>query len=293
MIDNANHNKYKTSVYVKQGKSKECINYRCDAPEIYKTGVVKTLLCRADKICSTTEAFEAEKTRIKDLLVNNHFPNHVCDKVIRAFNRKRNPEENRIEVAESEEQPSVESGATNTPEAAVRESKIYYRNQFHRNYRQEENAIRRIIKDHVFQIGVRLKLIIYYKTKKISNLVMKNNLSAPDLPRENCSHIVYEFVCNEGECISQTPKNSYIGLTSMTLRDRMSAHRYQGSIFEHFRLKHGANPNLENLLSNTSILYRENDSFQLHIYEALHIMKLLPSLNNNKSNFDCLKLNIF
>ena len=88
-------------------------------------------------------------------------------------------------------------------------------------------------------------------------------------------------------------KKEYIGLTTQTLRDRMNGHRNHGSIFAHFRTKHGMNPEVQYLLNNSQILYRENDSHQLHIFEALHIRKFKPSLNENTCNFTCLKLGIF
>ena len=88
-------------------------------------------------------------------------------------------------------------------------------------------------------------------------------------------------------------KNSYIGLTTTTLKKRMGAHRYQGSIFKHFRLKHGISPSVGNLLESTEILYYESDPLQLHIYEALHIRKYTPSLNENTRDFTCIKLDIF
>ena len=88
-------------------------------------------------------------------------------------------------------------------------------------------------------------------------------------------------------------KNSYIGMTTMTLRDRLIAHKYKGSIFAHLRTVHAVNPDIDVLLDNTNILYNEKDQFQLQIYEALHIRKFQPSLNENQRDFTCLKLNIF
>ena len=93
--------------------------------------------------------------------------------------------------------------------------------------------------------------------------------------------------------MSLNPKNEYIGLTTMTLKERMGAHRYKGAIFDHFRVKHGVSPTLEQLLGSTEIIYYENDAFQLRVFEALHIKKFQPSLNENKNDFSCLKLNIF
>ena len=89
--------------------------------------------------------------------------------------------------------------------------------------------------------------------------------------------------------MSSTPRNSYIGLTSMTLKERLSAHKYQGSIYAHYRNIHQKSPNLEVLLRLTDF---ENNPKKLSIFEALHIRKLKPSLNENKEDFYCLNLNI-
>ena len=75
LVDSSREDQYVTKVYTKPSKSQECINFNCEAPERYKTGVIKTLLARANRICSTEEGFKEETVRIKNLLVNNHFPN--------------------------------------------------------------------------------------------------------------------------------------------------------------------------------------------------------------------------
>ena len=170
---------------------------------------------------------------------------------------------------------------------------IYFRSQYHKNYKIDESALKQILKRHVFQISIKLDLIIYYKSKKVSDLLIKNNISACNVPKNEKSHVVYKFTCNLGECSSLQNENSYIGLTTMTVKKRMSAHRYQGSIFKHCRNKHGVSPNIDNLLESSEILYHEGDQFQLHVYEALHIRKFRPPLNENNDDFTCLKLNIY
>ena len=122
---------------------------------------------------------------------------------------------------------------------------------------------------------------------------MKNNLSQTNTPIQDRSHVVYEFVCDKGECMSPNIKSSYIGLTTMSLKERMSAHRYQGSIFKHFRTVHGVSPKIDYLLQQSKILYLESDPFLLAKFEALHIRKFKPILNENISDFTCLKLNIY
>ena len=201
-----------------------------------------------------------------------------------------NPQEDRS--GNLEERQSAESGpgvASDVPRVV----KIFYKNQFPKNYRQDETAMRQILKRHVFEIEAKIDFIIYYHSSKTSDMLIRNNPTCLNKPDHLKSHLVYRFTCALGECRSLSNKNTYIGMTTMTLKDRLGAHRYQGSIFEHIRLTHGVRVDLDSLIKSTEIIYKENDPIQLHIFEALHIRKFQPSLNENKRDFTCLKLNIF
>ena len=115
-------------------------------------------------------------------------------------------------------------------------------------------------------------------------------------PTYNISmHLVYNFVCNKGECLSLPIKNEYIGMTTLTLKERLKKHTYAGAIYDHFVLCHGGatnRPKVEDLLECTKILYFENNPVLLHIFEALHIKHLRPNLNNILEGIHCLKLNM-
>ena len=139
----------------------------------------------------------------------------------------------------------------------------------------------------MLKISVKLKLLIYYKIPKIKNLIMKNNLGKTAVPDEEKSHLVYEFKCQEGQCSALN--NSYIGMTTCTLKNRLSKHRYQGAIFSHFHTVHKKNPDLNTLLKCTKILYLCNHPIILPIIEALFIRKSKPNMNG-KNEF--LGLNI-
>ena len=80
-------------------------------------------------------------------------------------------------------------------------------------------------------------------------------------------------------------------MTSCTLKERLTGHRYQGSIFEHYRRVHGRSPEVDDLLLATEILYSPENPRFLSVFEALHIKKLRPVLNENL-DFRSLKLNI-
>ena len=81
-------------------------------------------------------------------------------------------------------------------------------------------------------------------------------------------------------------------MTNCTLSERMSGHRYKGSIFDHFRRVHNIQPTVEELVYSSKIIYFCDNRKNLPIFEALLIKKYKPSLNENTRDFNCLKLNI-
>ena len=154
---------------------------------------------------------------------------------------------------------------------------IYYRNQYHSRYKLDEEAIRKIIKNHVLQLTVKIKFHIYYKSPKVHNLIMKNNLSKTPVPDGDKSHLVYEFKCQEGQCSALN--NSYIGMTTLTLRGRLARHMHQGAILSHFHSAHKKKPDIDTVLKFTRVLYLCNHPILLPIIKALFIRKNKPNMN--------------
>ena len=175
--------------------------------------------------------------------------------------------------------------------ATVREVNVMYCNQMGPNYKHDERKFKNIINTHVIPANsINLNVLIYYKNRKIRNMVMKNKISNSPVTDANKSNVVYQYNCNLGECGSPDTTVSYIGMTTMTLRERFSNHRYQGSIHKHCVEIHGIRPKLDHLLDNTEILYQTQSKLDLPIFEALHIYNLRPKLNENLYDFFCLKL---
>ena len=114
---------------------------------------------------------------------------------------------------------------------------------------------------------------------------MKNNLTNNNVNHAEKSHLIYKFDCPE--------RNKRIQLTSCTLRERFVGHRNKGSIFAHYFQKHGKKPEVNQLVDATKILYHCDKPSDLHIFEALFIRKMKPNLNENISDFTCLKLKIY
>jgi hypothetical protein len=262
---------YRTSVYTKPSNAQECLNFNSDAPQQYKEGLINTFLNRAYKICSNYETLHTEFIRIKHMLVNNQYPNYLIDEKIRNFLNKK----------------LDNSTTTNNASSTIN---IYYRNQMTKNYKEDENILRKIVHQYVKPIdpGSSVNLLIYYKNRKLRDLLIKNNLNNTGKSTTEKHNVVYQFTCSEGECMSLN--NSYIGFTTMTLSARLYQHRYQGSINKHFKTVHNTRPSKELLENNTTILYQAMKKETLHIIEALHIYRMKPTINDNISDFSCLKL---
>ena len=97
-----------TSVFKKPTDTGECLNYDSICPERYKINVIKNFLHRSHKICSTWELFMYEVDRIKQMLINNNFPNAVVDLQIRKFIAKKRPHNSQPNEQVPAEESSME-----------------------------------------------------------------------------------------------------------------------------------------------------------------------------------------
>ena len=132
----------------------------------------------------------------------------------------------------------TEEGKSKTP------IKVFYQSQTHPNYKIEERVIKDLIYSNAkcLEDDEELKIMIYYKNNKTANLVMKNNLSPPLKPLEK-TNIIYKFTCP----MSHGQATEYIGFSQTTLSQRLTFHRQNGSIHNHFKTEHGIKPTREQL----------------------------------------------
>ena len=244
-----------TSVHTKPTSSGECMNYFSIAPERYKQGVITTLLHRAYTVCSSWLLFHQEVLRIKQVLVNNNYPESIVDKQIALFLSKK--------YTLTEEKDANE------------EITFFYKGQMTSQYKQEESALHKIMSDHIQPTGnKKIKLHIYYNNKKVRNLFLKNNPHQRENGKE--SHVVYSYRCSKEEC---QPFTTYVGYTECTLTDRMRNHAQNGSIIKHSVEKHSTKLTTKEILDNTSVLHRFYTKDELVIAEALLIKEMNPPLN--------------
>ena len=153
---------------------------------------------------------------------------------------------------------------------------LYYRSQMSSQYRQEEKNLRSIIKQHVIpKEGKSVDLSIYYKSRKVSHLFIKNNIHKDQAD----SHVVYRYDCPRDVC---QQSQFYIGYTTTTLKQRMTFHVQNGAIATHHKDIHSAKTRTADLLENTIILFRSSEKTDLVIAEAVLIKEHCPPLNGQR-----------
>ena len=250
----------KTTVYRKPTDQGTCMNASGESPNQYKLSVIKGFLFRAKTLNSDRKDMLLEISRAKQILINNGYSNTLIDGEIRNFLKH--------ESVQKQVLPEIKHN-------------VYYRNFMNTRYKSEEIALKKIIKSCVTmkQANNKLNVIIYYKTTKTKELFMKNNLLPK--PRELAkSHLVYEFDCQEGECLHLPPPEArYTGLTTCTLSRRLSLHLQNGAIKSHFETKHDRKITRDEIVQWTKIRFQERDVDRLEILEALIILQEDPAIN--------------
>ena len=254
-------NTFNTRVYHKPTDNGNCMNGDSECVDKYKVSVITNYLNRAYKVSKTWEDFHIEVLHIKQRLINNNYTNSMVDTEINKFLTQKETKDNK------KDKNSIP---------------VYYESQMHLNYKIEERVIKNIIYDNTkcTSPNDKLDLIFYYKNKKTSQLIMKNNLNPPPTQLEQ-TNVVYEFTCP----MSHSQVTKYIGLTQTTLSQRLTFHRQNGSICNHFKEAHKSKPTREQLTSNTNIISKSSDRFRLAIKEALLILDKKPEINKQYDNF--------
>ena len=120
--------------------------------------------------------------------------------------------------------------------------------------------------------------IIFYRNRKTSQLIMKNSPPAESDPLKRHG-VVYRILCLANGC-----NHSYIGMTTTKLSKRLAVHLQEGNFHQHYMRHHGA---LQRplLLQSTTIIDRDEDKRRLRLREAIHILRLKPTLNVTQETF--------
>ena len=156
---------------------------------------------------------------------------------------------------------------------------LFYENQMSDAYKTDERILRGIISrncDPVHQ-GEKLKLVIYYKTPKVSDLILKNNLSA-DPSTLKKTNVVYQYKCTHGDCARQH-NGSYIGLTTTTLGRRITMHLQDGGPKRHLRDTHNTRLSRQDMVDNTTVLCKCTNRRKLHALEAVYMLQCVHEIS--------------
>ena len=250
---------FSTEVYVKPTNLGFCLNASSECPEKYRRSVIDSFVKRALTHCSSWSTTHAELSRTSQLLANNGYKQSDIDQVIRS----------RLDKFMQPPSP-----ATEAPQDIV----LFYMNYMSSSYKRDEQAINKIVKHHVTptDANTRLKLQIYYRTKRTSTLVIRNNC-LPQTDNLQETSLIYRYTCNVGDCSLLNQR--YIGLTTTTLSKRITAHLQDGAIKRHSIEKHDALPTRKQLEAQTTILHREQDKMRLRMAEAVFIYQEKPAIN--------------
>jgi len=149
-------------------------------------------------------------------------------------------------------------------------------------YKKDEQIIKTIINKNIKLTNPnnKLSLRIYYKNLKTHSLIIKNTYHNEDNNILKQHHLVYEFKCNVGDCVHQN--NTYIGMTTTTLTRRLTMHKQDGAIKNHFQTTHNTPIERTHLDNNTRIIYKNHNFKLLQIAEAILIDKKQPTLNTQQ-----------
>ena len=260
-VDSSN-GKYITSVYRKPTDEGFCLNGDSEAPEKYKSSVIRAYIHRAIKHCTSWALLHQEFSRIKQMLTNNNYKtSDIDDHIRRALHSHFKP-------------PKKSEGKT--------QLKLYYKSNMNTAYKTEEKVIRDIVTQNCTPTNEEesLHLIVYYKSPKISSLVMKNNLQKT--PKLKATNVVYEFKCPIGDCARQR-NSAYIGHTTTTLSRRMTMHLQDGAPLKHLSQHHNMRLTRKIIEENTSIITKCSDVRRLRVLEAVHIRDRDPLINRQQN----------
>ena len=261
--------KFVTSVFIKPTDRGTYANFMSHSLYPYKISVIKSLVHRAMKLSSNWNSVHTEIARLRQVFVNNGYPQTIIDKVIEtSLNRY---------LAKHNETNKVADVASVT---------VYVEFSNVQTFSTDNKVLTNIIKHHVKPINdYQLVIKPYYRPCKLASCFStKQRREGRDRFR-----IVYKFVCPEERCNA-----SYIGYTTNTLLTRCKQHRYSSSsIKTHFSYDHLINPPAANILiNNFEILYSSNNVNNLKIAESLLIKEHAPFINV-KYNDDFNVLHLF
>jgi len=246
----------RTSVYVKPTNYGDCLNYRSMCPDRYKTGVIPY------HVSTDWNVFCEELERIKQILTNNNYPMALIEDVIKKIVTGK-----------------LTQRQNNTNEIG-NEVKLFFCNQMSSDFKLTENRLKKIVNNNVkvANDNDQLKLLIYYRGKKLRSLFIRNKQTSQAMDVANRHHVVYQYTCNRDGC--NTTNTTYIGYTACSIWERFKMHTQAGSIKRHLLEKHDiVRVARRELVDDVTILRSCTNKRDLIYCEAILIKENRPPLN--------------
>ena len=249
-----------TSVYRKPTFSGVYTNYNSFLPQIYKTGLVHTLLFRLYTICSDWNMVHREIEHLKLVMKRNAYPDCLIDRTIKRFLCHL----------------FVKRTAT-TPQQDSRTFQLYL--PFLGTLSSKtEKSINRAFKQYLPTCKVKIVTSASVRLKSLFNFKDK-------IPTYLQSGVVYKFEC--GSC-----NVTYIGETKRHTKTRYCEHLGISPLTGKPVRCPKSSPVQDHLKSCDSrahmdcftIIARDNNDWQLKIKESLYIRKDRPTLNGQESS---------
>ena len=260
---------FKTKVHRKPTDCGKTMHGESECPRRYHTSVIRAFVRRAIKHCSDWTTVHDELQISKQILVNNGYSNSDIDSEIKS------------QLNKTHEQHQTTQQETIT---------LLVKNQMSSAYRVDERVLRDIVLNNIqpAQDNVKVKLQIYYISRKMHSRFMKNKPSQNNdkLKRTN---VIYKYSCSHEDCLLR--KTDYIGLTTTTLSRRLTMHLRDGAPRDHTTQIHHRQITRQDLTDNTTILTMCNNRRRLQVLEALYIRRDKPKLNKQLSS--CVTLSLF
>lgn len=243
---------FETSTYRKPTFTGVMLNWNSLTSIKYKTGLIRCLLDRSYKICSSEKQKEIEMAQLRLLLLKNNYPIQIIEREFKRFiNAKSKELDNKL----------IDD-----------EIKIKYLSLPYINDKTE--VISTKIKDLVKQYYPKIHLRVAFKSPAQlgDHFPFKDKVNDPSKQ----SFVVYHAKCMDCE-------NDYIGMTTQILNERIHEHLTDkdSHIYQHI---HASQPKHRMDFENIVILDRASNALKLQYKEMLYIRKLNPSLNRQMNS---------
>ena len=230
------------------------LNFSALVPNSWKSGLIRGMLHRAKKICSSEELFQREVDKLSNLFALNGYPKMYFDTALEKF------------LASLQ----VVTDSVNLDDDAKKTDRKYifgipYVGKISRDYK---NKISSLVKEHLQE-----DIFSYFSSCKVSSYFSLKS----KVPFALKARIVYKFTCLSDSDIS------YIGETKRHLAIRAKEHlnpkgSHNSEIKKHiFDCDSCKKSNLS--VNKFKILKQCKDEYATRVNEAILIKKCLPKLN--------------